>query len=334
MGGRISQSAAVSTANKMVANVFTNIKMSCINKTNVNQKITVESRPYAAPGSNNTPYEENAGCKKCFTNIQDQWLGPSGFYTTWKSEIESSRLKKVPRPINLDLQQVLIEAINCGKNFCKATVATDLNQSNTVNSTVDCKAINNVRNNLSQALMGNLEQSLANNQGALGGFAAALGQNTSENLVIALHARIMATMTNNVVSIMQNQVNLNQTINVDNSATNSVTQQSAYNSVVTFLNKTNILDSILSKDEWATAQDAWNKQNTLGEFGNAAVGLSSAVSNLVNYISGKAVIAAACLVGIALAFLIGYIVVMKVFKNIEEAKSRELAVQARETAQG
>lgn len=337
MGGKISQTAAVDTTNKIVANVFTNIKMSCIQKTNVKQKIVVESKPTQAPGAGSIPYEENAGCKQCFTNIQDQWLGPSGFYTTWKEEIESGRVTKVPRPINLDLQQVLIEAINCGKTFCKATVATNLSQDNTVNSTVNCKAINNVRNNLSQALMGNLEQSLANNQGALGGLATALGQNTSEGLVTSLHGRIMAVLTTNVVSVMQNQINLNQTIDVtpDGGSTfNGITQQSAYNSVFTFLNKTNILDSIMSKDEWDVAQKAWNQQNTLGELGNSAVALSNSVANMINYISGKAVIAAAALVGIALVFLIGYIITMKVFHKIKKDEGRKLAIQQRQTEQG
>lgn len=334
MGGKISQSAVLDTTNKMVANVFTNIKMSCINQTDSNQKITVTSQPYRAPGSDNTPYEENAGCKQCFTNIQNQWLGPSGFYATWKDELEADNVKKVPRPINLDLQQVLIEAINCGKNFCKATVATSLSQANTVSSTVNCKAINNVRNNLSQSVMGNLEQSLVNNQGALGGFMAALGQRTSEGLVIALHSRLMATLTDNVVSIMVNQVNLNQTIDVtpdSGSQFNGITQQSAYNSVFTFLNKTNITDSIMSKDEWQVAENAWNKQNTLGELGNSAVALSGAVANLVNFISGKAVIAAAALVGAALLFLVMYVIIMKVVQRNKAAQGRKLAVEAKQT---
>lgn len=317
MGGKISQQEVIDSANTMVATIMTNIALYC-NSTSVStQNITVECTPQGS-----TIYELNSGCSTCIANVKASALA---YYDQqqqlWTRGVMAPQVKK---PIDADFQNIIQEFITCSVVSCKACTFSDLSQSTTVQSVTTCEAFNNVQNNINQQLMTQITQQLTNNQDALSGFMAIFGRQTSD-ITYALATRISASLTNNVISDIENLITTDQTITWTASPI-SVTgwsQQNTQTNIQTYLSTNNILNSILTQDQWQLFQSVANDENTIDEVGNLIVGSIKWLTKISEFFVGKAVMAAICAVIFVAIVVVVYIAIKLITKAVKEQKMKD-----------
>jgi len=317
MGGSISQSEVIDSANSMVATIMTNIALYCSSTDTSTQNITVHCLPVTS-----TIYELNEGCTTCINNVKASALA---YYDQqqqlWTRGVMAAQVRK---PIDADFQNIIQEFITCSVTSCKACTFNNLSQTTTVQSVLTCEAFNNVQNNINQQLMTQITQQLTNNQDALSGFAAIFGHQTAD-ITYALATRISAKITNNVVSDIEALITGNQSITWSggSEAISGWSQQNTFNNIQTYLNTNNVLNSILTQDQWTLFQSAANDQNTIDELGNLIVGATKWLKKISEFIVGKAMIAAICVLIFVTIVVILYITVKLITKAVKSQRAKD-----------
>jgi hypothetical protein len=101
------------------------------------------------------------------------------------------------------------------------------------------------------------------------------------------------------------------------------TQDSAYNSIVSYLGQTQIFNSIFTDDQWNVIQNVANNQNTIDELGNAVVRSLTDMEKFIRSSVGIVTVFVLVLVGVVVLILIIYVSVKKIQQSIAERKKRE-----------
>lgn len=328
MGGGVSQMEVVNEVNDMVATIFTNIALFCSTVDTASQTISIECTPPVTDP--NSIYELNSSCISCFSGVRDTRLQYYSFQEqAWKN---GEQVPGVKMPIDQDFQDVIQQFISCTKNHCKACVAENLSQKTIIQSVLSCQAFNQVKNSINQQLMNSITQKLTNNQDMLAPLAGALGAKTTNDLVYNLTNRISVKITNNVISNIQQQISSQQSININNGGgtlnQKGVNQQSAFHSIQTYLQRTNIFNNILSSQQWSLMQKLANEQNTVGSLGNTVVKSVAYLSKLLSNVVGKVVLFVLVMVGVIAVGILMYIVSNLIRKELKKQHDKDIQKQA------
>ena len=197
-----------------------------------------------------------------------------------------------------------------------------------MSASIDCEALNTIKNSISQQLTDKVTQGLNNNQDVLGSLGQLLGSHNSQDIAVSVVNRINQILTTNVISDIVQTIQNNTSYSITSSGgtvVKGITQNTAYTSVMSYLTTTDIMDQMFSSSEWTTLTTAYNTQNTIGELGAFAVGLSSIFRRLVHSVLGQVMLVAwgiaAALFGI-LVFYTAYRFFSYVAKN-KKAKALE-----------
>lgn len=317
MGGGSSKTVGTNIITEMVAQIITNITLSCSNSASSEQKIDVQCTPPVDTSVKPVqPYENREACKTCMNNILASQLRA---YDLQRSSWQFGAVK-VNLPIDTDYATVIQQFIACGTTQCKACVFQNLSQSTIIQSVVDCEAANTITNVIDQKLTASITQQLTNNQDFIPGLFQMLGASSSQQIVSNLTNRISTKITQDVIAGVLNTIQNNQTLLLVNANVSGQTQASSYTCAVTYLQKTDLFSSIFTDAQWQQLQDLYNEQNTTDELGNAAVKGLSSITRFLSSAIGKVVIA--MLAVVAVVFVIGCVmgIVFAVRKQLQKAK--------------
>lgn len=306
MGGGQSSTMLVNAMNDMVANIIVNVAMTCNSTADSTQIISIDCRP---PVSQGRVFENNPACLECINNIVS---AKKAKYDLQKSAWKSGRQPPEVRiPIDQDFQETIENFISCtATSKCKACVVQDISQQTMIQSTTNCQAFNNVKNEIDQKLMANITQELNNHQDVLSSLAQMLGARSTKEVSANITNRISATLTQNVISNIQHQIDTFQPLYFNfgtSTQVSGITQQTAVTSVQTYLQKTQLLNGIFESDEIKQFDTLMNDQATIDTIGNAIGKGVDYISKLLKSIVGKVMIGILSLVGIVFLIVIGYV---------------------------
>jgi hypothetical protein len=327
MGASTSRTVGTNITNTMVAQIFTNVGLSCSNEATSEQNISVFCNPQldmSVPLEDRQPYENQATCKNCIANLV---LAQTDYYNlqreSWKSGIKIA----VNLPIDVDYTTVLQKMIACGTQ-CKACVFQNLSQSTIIKNVLSCQSMLTITNTIDQKLTNSIDQTLTNNQDFLAPLAQMLGGSSRQQIIANLTNRISTKITNDVVAGVLNTIDNNQSmvLSGDSTAAKAQTQQSAFNSIVSYFQNTNLFSTIFTDEQWDTLQSLYNDQNTIGDLGNAVVKTLNSITKFVQSAVGKVVIAMIILVCIVFlgVLILGLSILIR--KKVAENKIKELKV--------
>lgn len=327
MGGGISQQEVVNEVNTMVGNVMVNIALYCNTQNIGTQTINIDCHPVLS--NPDAVYEANDACRTCIDNIV---MAQAAYYQTQR-EAWNSRPATVVKPIDSDFQNVINAFVVCTTQRCKACDVQNVSLSSVISSTLGCNAFNNVKNSLTQKLTSAVSQSLTNNQDMLAPLAEMLGASSYSDVVYNITNRISAQITDNVISNVQQTLNANQSVTFNSSTTaNGITQKSALNSVVSYLQKTQIMNNIFSDSEWKALQDLVNDQNTIGDVGNTVTKAVGYLSRMLTDVVGKVVLFVLILVGVIFLGIVIYIITQAVRKSLKKQHDKNIQEKAQAEA--
>lgn len=324
MGGGISQQELVKQVDDIVANVFVNIALYCNTDDIATQTINITCDVQGVVSNLGSIYELNTTCEECFDTVVNRHLEYYGFQRElWKKGIQTPGVQK---PIDSDYQNAINQFILCASS-CKACDVENVSQKTVIKSVLNCQAFNNVKNSINQQLMTSIAQKLTNNQDMLAPLAEMLGASTTNDVIINLTNRISAKLTDNVISNISQQISSNQVINIDITGSNITgqTQDSAYHSVLTYLGTTNIMNTILSDEQWKVLQTLINDQNTINSLGNTVVKAVSYFSKMLDNVVGQVVFFVLVLVAVVFVGIVLYVITKLIRKALKKEKDHQMA---------
>jgi len=317
MGGQNSTQIIVQQANDIVATIMTNIATYCVSDDISDQILNIECNP---PLTSGKVFENNDACLKCLDNIVFE---RTSYYNLQESLWKSGEQKpKVRLPINQDYQNTIQKFIDCTtSNICKACVVQDISQKTLLSSVIDCKAFSNVKNTIDQQLMESITQKLTNHQDVLSPLARMLGASNSDDVVENLANRASTLLSVSVISNIQQQISSFQTLSINfktKGLTKNITQNSAYHSVQSYLQKTNLMNNIFTELEWKQLEDLINDQTTITALGDLTTKAIGILTKVLKSVLGKIVIFILILIGIIFTGIILYISIKLIKKEIQQ----------------
>jgi len=326
MGGKVSQQIIMDQTNSMVANVMTNIAMSCSTVDTTLQNIVVDCENI---GGTEYTFENGPRCRNCIDKVVQSQLDSYDFERTlWA---RGDKDPGVSKPIDMDFQATMEQFVACGATYCKACSVTDLSQKTTVDLKLDCKAMNNVTNVITQKLVDALTQKLVNNQGMLGGLMTMFGASTTANTILKTANLISAKLDTNIIQKISQQISTQQTIKISagDTVVQGTSQENTVTSVESYLAKNKVLNTILSEAQWKQLAQVVNNQNTLDELGNAVVKATAYLRKLVTGVVGRVVIFVYILVGVVFLAVVLYVSVKLIRRKWQQRhKQNEAARRA------
>jgi hypothetical protein len=318
MGGGNSRSVAVDEANSMTATVITNVALTCESTADFTQSVNITCDPdiYSSAVSP-LIWEMRPSCTSCFANLERAQMD---YYNQVRSSWRTGATT-INKPIDRDYMNVVQIAAECSGG-CKACNVQDITQNGSVLMKTTCESFNSIRNTITQMLTSQINEKLTNNQGALSGAADVLGRllgaSTRQQIDVSLANRMSSQITNNVVAAIRSQIQAEQNFTVHNGTVVGATQNSTYNSVKTYLGKTNIMDNIFSEAEWKVIATLDNEQNSIDALGNLVRKSAEIFAKLVENNIGKVVIAVIGLLGVLLVGVFIYAVVRQARKLVSQ----------------
>lgn len=307
MGAKPSQQTIVNEVQNMVANIIVNISVSCNSGVNVDQIVDIKCDPtLLVPQGGDPPVAEvSEGCLRCYQNVVDD---RNRYYDLVRAKWDS-KAPGVDLPIDLDYQQIINAFATCGRGPCKSCYVADINQNSIVKSVLSCQGVNNIQNQITQQLIVGVTQNLSNNQDMLSGLADILGGGSTESIIMNITNRISSLLTENVINSIKQQVEVQQTVSINDGVVTGLTQNSVVHSITNFFEQTGIFNSILTVDQWKFLDSAVNDQNTIGDLGGLGVGVITTFSKMIKSIMGKVlyfvIIMVCILFGMILLYLAG-----------------------------
>lgn len=319
--GKSSQSSIVNAANEIVSKIVVNVALRCNARAISSQVINVECDPGYATATN--VRENSDACHTCLDNVVSQRLRDYEVVRkTWETDV-----RQVKKPIDQDYQEVIQNFNKCQINSCKACVIDDFSQSTFIDLKTDCAAYNDITNSITQQLAQEVNQQLTNNEDALSGIAKLLGARSASEVVSNLSSRISTKLTKEVMDNIKQSINNNQVLNVtlrgSSTVIQAVKQDSAYQSILAYLTKSNIMNNVFTDVEWATLNNLLSDTNTLDTLGNVAVQSVGYVSKMLTSTVGKVMFFVLIMVAVIFAGVIIYIISQLIRRAVQKNKSEE-----------
>jgi hypothetical protein len=312
----------LTSINNIVASTFTQITQTCAAEISSEQIINVSCNPTLSGDvndPNSEPYENHDACKLCIGNVK---LNALAAYEQQRAVWDNGGVPAVRKPIDQDFQNVLSEMTLCGTR-CKACVFQDLSQQTVITGVTECRALNTIENQITQLLSANVDQTLTNNQDFLSPLTQLFGAKSRQDVVFTITNRIKPLISIEVKDAIINQISNSQIITLTSSTNATVrgtTQQSAFNSITTYLAATKIFNQVFSEAELESFQTLVNTQNTVDSLGNAVVAGTTAFARMIKGVLGKIIIAVFVVVGFVFASIVAYLAFTKIKKLISKQK--------------
>lgn len=295
MGGTHSQSVVNSRVNTMVAEVFTDVALTCNNNTSLSQSLTVNCRPSMINGK---PYEDNPNCIQCIRNVENEISDRLDYLI---------RIQSRNYPSLADLRaEVDAKLLHCGKTKCKACVFENISQKLVASNVASCQAMNSINNTIAQKLSDKVRQELTDHTDVLGTLAQVFGSDSTEAVVNHVTNQLTARIKSNIVNDIQSTISNNQTLEFNNGTSNT-TQNGSVTSVVEYLNKQRVFNQVDFIAKWDTYQESYNKNTTVNSAGQIVGAVTSTVARWINNTGGQVFIAIASLLSLALIAFAIYI---------------------------
>ena len=264
MGSSESRSNITRIQSEMVANVFTNVAMSCTSSLEGSQVVKIDCRPQKIEGRS---YESNPACLRCMDAVLEE---RKSYYNKVRASWTGSLSPTIELPINDDYARVVDSMRQCTTRTCKACVLENISQNMIMTGLTTCEALNNVQNQLTQQLTTEVTQKLINQSDFLGPLFRVFGiGSSSQDIVQNITNRMAVQLKTDVISEIINRIVSNQSIRINGSSTNITgqTQDSVFSSTVDYLTQNNIFNNTFSEAEWEIMAVAENKENTIGTLG-------------------------------------------------------------------
>jgi hypothetical protein len=118
-----------------------------------------------------------------------------------------------------------------------------------------------------------------------------------------------------VISGIQNNIVASQNVTIKYGAVSQIDQKSTYNSVMSYLEKNQVMNNILTSEELDEFQTLYNDQNTLDTLGKAVVANASIFTKLITTLAGKVTFVVVCIT----AFLVVLVIVVFIVQKIRQA---------------
>jgi hypothetical protein len=198
-----------------------------------------------------------------------------------------------------------------------------LSQQTVITGVTECRALNTIENQITQLLSANVDQTLTNNQDFLSPLTQLFGAKSRQDVVFTITNRIKPLISIEVKDAIINQISNSQIITLTSSTNATVrgtTQQSAFNSITTYLAATKIFNQVFSEAELESFQTLVNTQNTVDSLGNAVVAGTTAFARMIKGVLGKIIIAVFVVVGFVFASIVAYLAFTKIKKLISKQK--------------
>jgi hypothetical protein len=316
MGGTISQNIVENEAISMVADIFVNIALFCSSESDSVQRIEILCQPNLPDGN---VYENSSTCQQCLKNIQEKVHE----YVT-SSEILFVKNGVKVMAIDDFYRQYANETLACTAGpSCKACIARNLSQKTTIKSVTNCKAMNNIKNTITQKLMNQITNKLFNNQDVASSIMQMLGANTTNDVITNISTRISDRMTTNIISDIQNNIDANQNITISTSSAKAISQESAFVSVSNYLSTNKVLNNLFTDVELDQINKAINDENTIDSLGNIVVKSVDIFTKLSRSVMGKIVIFVLGMVAILIVAIIIFIIVRLIKARVQADKEKE-----------
>ena len=325
MGNKNVRTVVSNQTNEMVANVVTNITLSCGTLATSNQTIEVQCVPPRDATSGNYLYPENsAPCIKCMTDVHDELIAK---YNDISARWQVGRLQWSDglAPVDAEFQEVVNKFVSCGKLFCKACAYENLSEVTSMTASTTCDALNNIQNQITQKLTDQVNQTLTENQDFLSPIVGLFGGNSYQNIVNNIVSRIQVKLTNTVLNKIKNNIQNNQNIYLKgtNVSDKYITQKSSYKSVMSYLQKTNLFNDIFSDEEVKELQTLYDDRNTIDDLGNFVLGSATIIQKLVHTVVGRVVFATVAIAALVITMVIFYIIGKLIQTAVKAARKKQ-----------
>jgi hypothetical protein len=248
------------------------------------------------------------------------------YYKTQQAQWESGQIR-VQKPIDSDFQNVITEFVNCSTLTCKACNVQNVSQTNIVKATIGCQAFTTVKNSMTQKMLEQVNQALTNNQDMLAPLAELLGASTSNDIIYNVTNRIMALITTDVISNIQSSIDAQQMVTLSGSSVQTIglTQSASSTAVQSYLQTTNLMNDVLSQEQWQELQSLINDQNTIDSLGNVVTKTAELLSKLLTNVVGKVVLFVIIMVGVIFLGVVIYTVTQAVRKALKKNHDKTIA---------
>lgn len=230
--------------------------------------------------------------------------------------------------------------------MCSDIVVYGVQQSQSFTVTENCQVSDQVNNDISQIIQGQVSQSLTNQEDILGSIENAFTSNR-QSITNNIATRMNETTTTSVRQTLANVIQSTQTISVGLGPTNNGNSHSIYVNVVeqSFNAKStaslvvnNELNNTLRQSaDYSISQTLLNKNDTIGDLVNSFLGIIDTVGGFVDTLTGQLLIIIGCMIAVFI-IMVGsfYFFTQKgrelgdALINVAEAKAKE-KIQAMKT---
>jgi hypothetical protein len=273
--------------NTITATVFTDVTLQCASKVLSSQTANIQCRPPYEDNGEIQAYENSEACKRCFNNVNSYQIN---YYKNQEALIKDNSSSRINLPIDQDYTNVWQKLVDCGKNSCKACVYENVSEATVAKAITGCKSMSKISNQITQKINDAVTQKLSDNKDFIAPLAQMIGGSTMQQIVSNVSNRMASKITESVVANVQNTIVNNQNIKLDGSTVDGASQVSSFSSVLRYVQKTELMNSVFSDAEFTILQDLANKQNTIDELGNSVSKSVNAFSKMITSVVGKVVI--------------------------------------------
>lgn len=166
---------------------------------------------------------------------------------------------------------------------CSNIVVANVAQSITMTSKQDCTVTNDLTNDISQSIQGQIDASLTNQQD-LSGQLGSLFFSNSEGISADLSSTMSQSVTNNMIADLSQTMYAAQYVQVQGQSVYADTVSQSFNgSMVGTLQIVNtVTDQLRQSAQYSLAQTLLNKNDTIGDLANDYLQIIQAISELVD----------------------------------------------------
>lgn len=313
-----SKTGIVNATNQIIAMSVIQSLQSCCQQASAIQTLQVTCDPDLAFYEG--VFESNAACGNCLQSVYDSFK-----YQHQLEELQWEKDKsqaKVRLPMDTELEEMIERVQTCGLGPCKACSLINITQSNILHADQTCFQTVADSTSLRANMTGLITQQLTQNQDVLAGVAQAFGNPDVATISESLTNLITSNNFTDILQNTMNQLSESQTLSVDgeNSSVRNITQMSVFTAVVHAMNSANIVTQNVDSTILDTIEQVVQQQNTLNDFGEVIFESSVTLTQAIDNIVGRIMIATLVALGLVVMSIIGYLFYQAINRGITDAE--------------
>jgi len=266
-------------------------------------------------------YEANSSCGTCLSSVYGSFR--------YQHQLEEMQWQKDPKaakvrlPFDTELAEFNERVEACGLGPCKACSMVNVTQNNIISANASWIQNFQVTDTLKTNMTNIITQQLTQNQDVLAGVAQAFGNKD----VATVSERLMNTITsNNFESTLQKSIQSlsnSQTISINDDGGSSIrnfTQTTILTAVMNAMDQNNIVLNNIGTEVLNTIEQVVQQQNTLNDFGEVVFESSVTLTQAVDNIVGRVMIASLIALGLVVSTIFIYLFYKAIRRGIEDAE--------------